>query len=93
MAVIAAHAGGSVLWVFSTTLLQLQTEDRFRGRVFSAEFGFAVLTMSMSSYAAGLLVDRRVPVGHVAIWVGLAVMIPMLVWASVLSRRTLSPSQ
>jgi hypothetical protein len=93
MAVIAAHAGGSVLWVFSTTLLQLQTEDRFRGRVFSAEFGFAVLTMSVSSYTAGLLVDRRVPVGHVAIWVGLAVMIPMLVWASVLSRRILSPSQ
>jgi MFS family permease len=88
LAVIAAHAGGSVLWVFSSTLLQLQTEDRFRGRVFSAEFGFAVITMSMSSYTAGWLVDRAVPVGGVAIGVGFAVMIPMLVWAYVLSRRT-----
>src|SRR5581483_2555881 len=28
-----AHAGGSTVWVFSTTLLQLHAEDRFRGRV------------------------------------------------------------
>ena len=28
-----AHAGGSTVWVFSTTLLQFHTEDRFRGRV------------------------------------------------------------
>ena len=27
------------MWVFSTTLLQLHTEDRFRGRVFSADLG------------------------------------------------------
>jgi MFS family permease len=88
LAVVAAHAGGSVLWVFSSTLLQLQTEDKFRGRVFSAEFGFAVVTMSISSYTAGLLVDRHVPVGEVAIWVGCAVMIPMVLWGYVLSRRT-----
>src|SRR5579863_8907359 len=34
-----AHAGGSTVWVFSTTLLQLHTEDRFRGRVFAADLG------------------------------------------------------
>jgi len=37
---IVAHMGGAVVWVFSTTLLQLTTEDRFRGRVFAAELGF-----------------------------------------------------
>ena len=83
-AVVFAHAGGSTLWVFSSTLLQLQTEDRFRGRVFSAEFAFSVLTMSFSSYSAGLLVDRSVPVGHVAIAVGIVVMLPALMWARVL---------
>jgi len=41
-----AHCGGSTVWVFSTTLLQLNTEDRFRGRVFSADLGFAMLTRS-----------------------------------------------
>ena len=34
-----AHAGGSILWVFSTVLLQRATEDQFRGRVFAAELG------------------------------------------------------
>ncbi len=28
-----AHMGGSTVWVFSTTLLQLHTDDRFRGRL------------------------------------------------------------
>src|SRR5438309_6994791 len=34
VSVVLAHCGGSAIWVFSTTLLQLNTEDRFRGRVF-----------------------------------------------------------
>ncbi len=32
-----AHTGGSILWVFSTVLLQRGVEDSFRGRVFAAE--------------------------------------------------------
>src|SRR5262249_16913073 len=51
-AVALAHAGGSTSWVFSTTLLQLNTEDEFRGRVFSADLGFCMLTYAISSYAA-----------------------------------------
>jgi hypothetical protein len=30
-ALVLAHSGGSMLWVLSSTLLQIQTEDRFRG--------------------------------------------------------------
>ena len=85
-AIILAHAGGSTLWVFSSSLLQLQTDDRFRGRVFSAEFAFSVLTMAASSYAAGVLVDRSMPVQQVAILVGTVVAIPALLWAWVLVR-------
>ncbi len=83
-AIVLAHSGGSTLWVFSTTLLQLQTDDRFRGRVFSAEFAFSVLTMSLSSYSAGLLLDRGVAVGVVAGLTGCAVLIPTLIWAYML---------
>src|SRR5439155_18703126 len=36
-AVLCAHFGGSILWVFSTVLLQMEVPDRFRGRVFAAE--------------------------------------------------------
>jgi hypothetical protein len=86
--IILAHAGGSTLWVFSSTLLQIQTEDRFRGRVFSAEWAFSVLTMSLSSYSAGVLIDRRVPAAWVATGVGLAVLIPAALWGLTLATWT-----
>jgi len=41
-----AHAGGSTVWVFSTTLLQLYTEDRFRGRVFAGHMDRATPELS-----------------------------------------------
>lgn len=87
VAVVIAHGGGSVLWVFSSTLLQIQTEDRFRGRIFSAEFGLGVLTMSLSSYTAGVLIDHAISPGTVAIGVGLTMLLPALLWAQVLQRR------
>ena len=84
-AIVLAHAGGSAIWIFSSTLLQLGTDDRFRGRVFSAEFAFSVITMSFSSYSAGLLIDHSVPVSVVAAGVGVAMMIPAIVWAFALA--------
>src|SRR5580658_1242247 len=48
-----AHMGGSTVWVFSTTLLQLNTEDRFRGRVFAADLGMGSLTFAVTAYWAG----------------------------------------
>ena len=76
-----AHAGGSILWVFSTVLLQRATEDEFRGRVFAAELGLATLTMAASNYVVGELMDRfgfspRV----VTAGVGIFFMLPGVVW-------------
>ena len=76
-----AHAGGSILWVFSTVLLQRATEDQFRGRVFAAELGLATLTMAASNYVVGELMDRfgfspRV----VTAGVGVFFMVPGIVW-------------
>ncbi len=48
--VLCAHFGGSILWVFSTVLLQLEVPDRFRGRVFAVELALVTLTSSISSY-------------------------------------------
>jgi MFS family permease len=79
-AVVLAHAGGSTIWVFSTTLLQQQTEDRFRGRVFSTDFACLVLTMSIASYLAGILLDAGVPVRTLALLTGLVALIPALAW-------------
>jgi MFS family permease len=80
-AVAVAHAGGSIIWVFSTTLLQKQTDDRFRGRVFSAEFAFSMLTMSVVNYLAGVLADEGVAVKMLAFLTGGIVLIPAAAWA------------
>ncbi len=79
--VMLAHSGGALMWVYSSTLLQRQTEDRYRGRVFAAESAFMVLAMSLSSYYAGTLIDRAVPVRSVATLTGLVMLIPALLWA------------
>jgi MFS family permease len=55
---LIAHTGGSILWVFSTVLLQKEVEDEFRGRVFAAELALVTLTMATSNYLVGELMDR-----------------------------------
>ncbi len=80
-AIVLAHAGGSVVWVSSTTLLQFQTEDRFRGRVFSTDFAFLVLTGSVASYAAGHLLDAGVTVRALAAATGLLALLPAIAWS------------
>jgi predicted MFS family arabinose efflux permease len=76
-----AHAGGSTVWVFSTTLLQLHTDDRFRGRVFSIDLGFSMLTIAAGAYFCGRLLDAGVAARTVATWTGLAMLVPATLWA------------
>jgi MFS family permease len=76
-----AHGGASTNWVFSTTLLQTYTQDRYRGRVFSAELGLCMLTISISGFLAGKAVDWGVPPRDYAKIVGLSLTAPLLLWA------------
>ena len=89
-AVIAAHAGSSTNWVFSSTLLQIYTEDRFRGRVFAADYGICMLTISASSYLAGLSLDLGVSPRTFALAMGLLMLLPAAAW-SVAMKRTRVP--
>jgi len=76
-----AHTGGSILWVFSTVLLQRGVEDSFRGRVFAAELGLLTLTMAVSNYATGELLDRfGLSPRVVAIGIGAFFLLPGLAW-------------
>ncbi|MBI3694980.1 MAG: MFS transporter [Acidobacteria bacterium] len=79
--VVAAHAGGSTIWVFSTTLLQLNTEDRFRGRVFAADFGLNMLASSLSAYLAGFAIDRGLSPRAGAAVLGCVMFLPAVAWA------------
>jgi hypothetical protein len=77
-----AHAGGSTVWVFSTTLLQLRTEDRFRGRVFSADLGLASFTFAITAFLCGRFLDLGIPARTMALGTGLFMLIPagLLAW-------------
>src|SRR5271166_739908 len=76
-----AHAGGSSVWVFSTTLRQLHTDNSFRGRVFSADLGFSMLTIAAGAYVCGRLLDDGISARTVATWTGLVMLIPAVLWA------------
>jgi len=76
-----AHTGGSILWVFSTVLLQRGVEDNFRGRVFAAELALLTLTMAISNYATGELLDRfGLSARTVAIGIGALFVLPGVAW-------------
>jgi hypothetical protein len=84
--VLFAHFGGSVLWVFSTVLLQMEVPDALRGRVFAAELALFTLTSSMSSYFTGLYLDRGVSPRTVSLVLGALFFFPGAVWMLILSR-------
>jgi len=77
-----AHAGGSTVWVFSTTLLQLHTEDRFRGRVFAADLGLGSLTFAVTAYLAGVFLDAGFSARVVATSTGIAMLLPAILLAA-----------
>ena len=87
LAVLLAHFGGSVLWVFSTVLLQMEVPDRFRGRVFAAELAMVTLMSSLSSYWTGYGLDRAGwSPERMAFVLGLLFCLPGALWLVVTAR-------
>ncbi len=84
--VLFAHFGGSILWVFSTVLLQMEVPDEFRGRVFAAELALVTLTSSASSYLTGHVLDAGVSPRTVSFALGAMFFAPGLLWVLILSR-------
>jgi len=79
--VVGAHSGGSIQWVFSTTLLQMTVPNRFLGRVFALEMALLTLTMSASTYLTGLGVDYSgLGARRMAMALGLAFAVPGIAW-------------
>ena len=81
LCVIFAHCGGSVIWVFSTTLLQLNTDDRFRGRVFAADNGFCMFMLAVGAFLAGRFIDAGISERSIATATGLLMLVPAGLWA------------
>ena len=89
LAVMVGHGGSSTNWVFSTTLLQFYTGDRFRGRVFAADLGLCMLGISASSYLAGVALDMGVTARAFAVGMGGVMLVPAAAWAAAI-RKTAS---
>jgi hypothetical protein len=83
-----AHFGSSIVWVFSTTLLQLQSDDRFRGRVFAADLGLCMFTIAAGAYLAGRFVDWGFAARNVAGVAGTLMLIPAILWGLSIRRKT-----
>ncbi len=89
LCVLFAHFGGSILWVFSTVLLQLEVPDRFRGRVFAAELALVTLVSSASSYWTGHQLDRAGWAPRpLAFALGSMFCVPGVLWLIIESRWT-----
>ena len=76
-----AHLGGATVWVFSTTLLQLNTDDRFRGRVFSADLGLCMLTIAIGAYVCGSFLDMGISARTLVMATGVVMLAPAGLWA------------
>ena len=87
LAVMCGHAGGSNVWVMSTSLLQLNVPDRFRGRVFAVDLGLLMLMVSAANYLIGVGLDTwNLTPRQLAVALGCAMLVPALAWLPVQSR-------
>jgi hypothetical protein len=87
LCVLLAHFGGSILWVFSTVLLQLEVPDRYRGRVFAAELALVTLMSSASSYWTGYQLDRAGwSPRRLALVLGILFCVPGVLWLGILAK-------
>jgi MFS family permease len=87
LAVMLAHMGGSINWVFSTALLQIQVPDRLRGRVFAVEFAALMCTTALSTFLTGAAHDAGWTPRALAVVLALIFLLPgalltVLLWSS-----------
>ncbi len=86
LCLVLAHAGAALVWVCSTTLLHLNAENQFLGRVFAADMGLFMATASVSTYVMGQILDAGVGARTGALGLGAAMLGPAAVWALSLRR-------
>lgn len=71
----------NVLWVFSSTLLQLSVPDAYRGRVFSTDFALFTILMSVSTFCVGWALDYvEISVRVLTVMVGGILLLPGIWW-------------
>ncbi len=82
--IVIAHAGASMVWVFSSSMLHFLSDDAYRGRIFSTDFMLMTMMLSISSWTAGELIDSGRSAQFAATITGLAALLPLSLWALLL---------
>ncbi len=76
-----ATMASNVLWVFSTTLLQQQVPDAYRGRVFAADFALFTMVMAVSTLLTGWSLDQQfTTIRFTAALLGALLLFPACFW-------------
>ncbi len=89
--IVLAHSGTSTVWVFSTTLLHLNTKDRFLGRVFGADLAISMFVLAGATWIAGQAIDAGISPRTVAVGTGAAMFLPAVLWAFALRMWSSKP--
>lgn len=85
LAIVLTHMGGSINWVFSTALLQIEVPDQLRGRVFAVEFATLMCIIGLATYLTGAANDagwspRALAVGLALLFIPPGVALTALLW-------------
>jgi MFS family permease len=79
--IFLGSVGGSNIWVMSTSLLQLNTPDQVRGRVFSLDFGLLMLMIAVSNFLIGQGLDSwGFTARELAAALGAVMILPGILW-------------
>jgi len=78
---VLAACGSGMIWVYSGTLLQVQSSPQYHGRLFAYESGLLTLVMATSSWLAGVGIDAGLSLGEVAVYCSATVILPTSAWA------------
>lgn len=90
--VTLAHAGGSMLWVASTTYWQRRVDNSFRGRVFALEFLGMTLSFALGGFVAAAVYDATNDLDRM-LWSSSALVIAGgVAWSWIASRSQAAPA-
>ena len=85
--VAMGHFGGSLMWGFSTVLIQMSVPNELRGRVFGFEIGLATISNSLSLLFCGFLMDQyQVSPQQASLAMGLTLFATVAWWWAVVKR-------
>lgn len=88
-ALFLATMAANVLWVLSSTLLQLSVPDAYQGRVFATDFALFTIVMSVSTFVTGWSLDHSAATPRtLAAILGGLLFLPGLWWLPTTLRRS-----